>query len=372
MKKYYVIPGLVLAIGFLITAFILINKSSSESKQFREEKSKIAEILNFKDRLLSFRDWVFTEKAWQERKERFDHTMAQADSHLVSAKQYGEYLLYLCLGFFLVVVAIYARRRLFFGLTFSLTFVAMALLGEGVMNPIMEMSAYQEDLTLKFYVKTSEIPYFEEAVDYMSDVAEFMGDVNAKIEYIRLVPYIGDDTADAIQPIIIDGQAYLIEGQKYLTDNAENQVGIDKVFEGKTYYYYQNKGIMEVIKMLWNTDNKPVATAIGAFSVIVPTIKLLFTLFILLLGITKAKRLRKILSYISKWSMADVFVIGAFLAYLSFSNMSPGVTMDARVLFGLYYFGAYVILSIGLGFLLDASINERIKINKKEQKEISE
>ena len=59
--------------------------------------------------------------------------------------------------------------------------------------------------------------------------------------------------------------------------------------------------------------------------------------------------------------MADVFVVGAFLAFLSFSNMSPGVEMDSKVLFGLYYFGAYVVISILLGFLLDASIKEKLK-----------
>ena len=60
--------------------------------------------------------------------------------------------------------------------------------------------------------------------------------------------------------------------------------------------------------------------------------------------------------------MADVFVVSMFLAYLSFANMSPGVETDAKVLFGLYYFGAYVLISIILGVLLNKSIDEKIAI----------
>ena len=70
--------------------------------------------------------------------------------------------------------------------------------------------------------------------------------------------------------------------------------------------------------------------------------------------------------------MADVFVVGAFLAYLSFANMSPGVQMDANVLFGLYYFGGYVLVSILLGIMLDLTIKEKIKhIEKRKSEENS-
>jgi uncharacterized paraquat-inducible protein A len=118
---------------------------------------------------------------------------------------------------------------------------------------------------------------------------------------------------------------------------------------------------MDVITLLWKHDNKPVAFAIGTFSIVVPAIKLIATLLMLLFGVTKAKRFRKFLSYIAKFSMADVFVVSAFLAFLSFANMSAGVEMDAKVLFGLYYFMGYVILSIFLGMLLDRSIKSRIE-----------
>ena len=64
--------------------------------------------------------------------------------------------------------------------------------------------------------------------------------------------------------------------------------------------------------------------------------------------------------------MADVFVVGAFLSYLSFSNMSPGVDVEANIVFGLFFFLAYVVLSIFLGSILKKSIQEsnRIKQSK--------
>jgi uncharacterized paraquat-inducible protein A len=177
-----------------------------------------------------------------------------------------------------------------------------------------------------------------------------------------------DDVADSAQDIVGGWGQLVIDGKDYLVENQDAQVGIDKVFPGKTYFYYQNKGIMEVISMLWKSNNKPVAIAIGLFSVIIPLLKLISTLIILISRTTGAKMFRKILSFLAKWSMADVFVVSLFLAFLSFSNMSPGVTMDAKILFGMYYFFVYVLLSIALGLFLDLSIKERKKNLEKTEK----
>lgn len=364
MKKWHSLPGLIFALIFIITATFFIHRSYQASEKFRTEKSKVAEILNFNDRILSARDWLFTEKTWLEKKEQFETQVITSEAHLKEAKKNGEYLIYLSLCFFVVIVAFYARKRLFFGLTFATAFVSMALLGQGVFNPILEMSAFKEDITIKFYVEADEIPYYEEAVVFLEDVSEYIGMVNGTIELVKVIP-ASDGWVSDLQGIVSGYQEIIIQGEQYLVDNRDQKVGIDKVFPGRTYFYYQNKGIMEVIHLLWTTDNKPVAIAIGLFSVLVPCIKLFFSLFILLFGVKGAKRLRKFLYYIAKWSMADVFVVAAFLAYLSFSNMSPGVSMDAQILFGLYYFLGYVILSIPLGFLLDASIRERIKIEER-------
>lgn len=362
LKKWYSIPGLLLAGVFLIFAFMMVNKSVEASHEFKVEKNKIAEILNFKDRLLSFRDWVFSETAWEEKRVKYEATLQQADVHYQEAITYGHYLLIGCLIFFVAVIILYARKRIYFGITLGLATIGIALLGQGVFNPILEMSAFEEDMAFKVYVKPKDIPYYMEAIEKLRSTDDL---AKTAFDNIKLIPFLGDDIASATEDYtkgaVKTAGGIAGEVASFLEDHAEDEYGKDQIFKGKTYFYYQNKGIFDVIKLLWENNNKPVAAAIGTFSIIVPLIKLLFSIIILLFPITRAKTLRKVLSYISKWSMADVFVVGAFLAYLSFANMSPGVQMDANALFGLYYFGGYVLVSILLGIMLDLTIKEKIK-----------
>ncbi|XOV67494.1 MAG: paraquat-inducible protein A [Fluviicola sp.] len=358
MKKLYSLPGLILSILFLGIVSYFVVQSYEHSKKFREEKSKIADILNFNDRLLSARDWLFTEDAWKEKKAEFETVMGKADAHMANAKMQGLYVIYTSIAYLVIIMAIYFKRRKMYGLTMGLSFIGMGLIGIGVMNPILEMEAYKEGLTIKIFVKADDLPYYADATEFIGEVAEYVGYVNTSIELVRVIPG-SEDMVNSAQGIVNGYQQLIIDGQQYMIEHQDSHIGVDKVFPGKTYFYYQNKGIMEVITMLWKTDNKPVAISIGLFSVIIPLLKLLSTLVILVSSTTGAKRFRKVLSFLAKWSMADVFVVSLFLAFLSFSNMSPGVTMDAKILFGMYYFFAYVLLSIGLGFFLDLSIKER-------------
>jgi len=358
MKKLYSLPGIILSVIFISIVFYFVNESFHASQKFRDEKSKVVEILNFKDRLLSARSWIFTEEDWAERKAELEATIATADKHKEYAQKQGIYIVYISIAYLIIILGIYFKRRIFYGLTIGVSFVSLAMLGNGVMNPIMEMSAYQEDLTLKIYVEAEDIPYFEETAEFLKETAAFIGLSEPYIEVIRIIPE-SDDLVDGLQNIVGGYKQIFIDGSEYLIANKDAHIGVDKVFPGRTYYYYQNKGIMEVITLLWKTDNKPVAISIGLFSVIIPLLKLISTLIIVMSRTTRVKRFRKVLSFLAKWSMADVFVIACFLAYLSFTNMSPGVTMDATVLYGLYYFFTYVLLSISLGFILNASIRER-------------
>lgn len=352
MKKVNSLPGLLLGVVFIVGAYFLISKSSQASEAFKHEKNEIIKILNFNERLLSVRDWIFSEAAWQEKKELFDTAVQRSEEHYATALEYGYYLLYLSVAFLILIGLIYIKR-IYYGITLAVVFIGLAMLGEGIMNPILEMAAFKDDMTIKVYVKPKDIPYYEEMVAYIGEVSEYA-------EYFEYIPFVGEDMAEG-------SKEFMQESQTYLQDNTDGNIGFDKVFPGQTYFYYQNKGIFDVISLLWTSGNKVVAGAIGTFSVIIPCIKLFFTLFILLLPIHGMKKFRKVLSYISKWSMADVFVVGTFLSYLSFANMSPGVQMDAKVLFGLYYFGSYVILSITLGFFLDAAIREKIRFHDGEK-----
>ena len=65
--------------------------------------------------------------------------------------------------------------------------------------------------------------------------------------------------ANEVQAVTGGAQEYLTEGETFLKENRDNPIGFDKVFPGRTYFYYQNKGIMDVITLLWKHDNKPIS-----------------------------------------------------------------------------------------------------------------
>lgn len=345
------LSGILVGIIFICISAYFISISKTEGDQFKMHKQEVMEILNFNDRLFSFRDWVFSETAWEEKKALLDEAVGLADQHYELALTNGYYLIAVSLVFLVVLIIIY-MNRIYYGITVGLIFIGMALLGQGIFNPILEMAAFKEDLTIKVYVKPKDIPHFDDILSQLDEVA-------ALTEYISYIPIYGEDWAESAKNTVQDSK-------QYLSENSEEEFGFDKVFPGRTYFYYQNKGIFDVIHLLWASENKLVAGAIGIFSVIIPAIKLLFSLVILLLPGRKLKALQGFLSFIAKWSMADVFVVGAFLAYLSFSNMSPGVEMESKVLYGLYYFGGYVLISIFLGNFLKKALleKERFDMNK--------
>ena len=214
------------------------------------------------------------------------------------------------------------------------------------MNPALEISAFKEELTIKVQVDPNDFEAFRDMKEYIEDAVD---ELSGYTKYVRVIPIIGNSVADGVNDLIADGKEFMNKDENL-------EMKYDQVFPGRTYFYYQNKGIMDVIKLLWEHGNKPVAIAIGLFSVIVPMIKLLLSLIMLVAPVSRAKLLRKILAYISKWSMADVFVVGLFLAFLSFANMSTGVDMGSDILFGLYYFAGYVVISIFIGYSLDLSL----------------
>jgi len=65
-------------------------------------------------------------------------------------------------------------------------------------------------------------------------------------------------------------------------------------------------------------------------------------------------------SAISKWAMADVFVVGIFVAFLGANAMD---NTKATLLPGFYYFSGYVLLSALLAFLLEKLLKNTISNN---------
>jgi len=137
-------------------------------------------------------------------------------------------------------------------------------------------------------------------------------------------------------------------------------IKINTTFKGDLYFYYQSKSVLELISLLFEFKNYIVAISILLFSVAIPFAKLSVSVMALLYkDLIRNRVVYFIIHKIGKWSMADVFVAACFLAYLSFNNMSTGIQTQSRSLPGLYFFFAYVILSLVSAYLVNAALKRQ-------------
>ena len=93
-----------------------------------------------------------------------------------------------------------------------------------------------------------------------------------------------------------------------------------------------------------------VAVLIVTFSVVIPVFKLLLQLVTLAVRADGTRRgLGRITAAVSKWSMADVFVMALIVAWLAGSasgQMGDLLTMHARLEEGFWFFLAYCLFSV--------------------------
>lgn len=113
---------------------------------------------------------------------------------------------------------------------------------------------------------------------------------------------------------------------------------------GKTYFLDQSQSILQTIDTLYSSNNRFVAMLILLFSIVVPIVKGVVVASVLLVKQFGLKiKLFKLVHAIGKWSMADVFVVGVFMAFLS--SQSNGF-IEAELLSGFFYFSTYCLLSL--------------------------
>jgi uncharacterized paraquat-inducible protein A len=114
---------------------------------------------------------------------------------------------------------------------------------------------------------------------------------------------------------------------------------------------------MSLITTLLKQNNYIVGLTLLSFSIIIPVFKIISTMLICSFSyFKKNKTLILITKIIGKWSMADVFVAACFLSFLSFNNMTNQIETESNVLLGLYFFLAYVIISLISSSLLTWAI----------------
>lgn len=124
--------------------------------------------------------------------------------------------------------------------------------------------------------------------------------------------------------------------------------------------YNETQSILKTIRTLHENDSTLVAGLILLFSVIVPVLKALTLLAVLFVkNLKQSGPLYRFVGLIGKWSMADVFVVGVFLAFLATKNNEA---INATLEVGFYWFTAYCIISvIGIQVLDIKSILARNK-----------
>ena len=104
------------------------------------------------------------------------------------------------------------------------------------------------------------------------------------------------------------------------------------------------RSILNTVKDLHESGYDFVAGLILLFSVVVPVGKGILLLVVLAVRDSPAQmKIFKFVGAISKWSMADVFLVGIYIAYLSANANS---NLEASLGVGFYYFAAYCLVSI--------------------------
>lgn len=107
--------------------------------------------------------------------------------------------------------------------------------------------------------------------------------------------------------------------------------------------FRETQSITQSVRSLFESGNSVVASLILLFSILIPVVKALLVAVILFRPPSAARtRLYEFVRSISKWSMADVFVVGVFIAFLAARALDA---LDASAGSGLYYFAAYCLLS---------------------------
>lgn len=342
LSSYIMKTKNLLVVGILSSVFLFISFFYAENiieygESYKETMHDYVEVLDFNKRLLNSKEWLASgfnsDYEWDKKREASDVLLREAESKYRSAINESIKLIYLSIGFFLIVFILYLRGEYFRkAMAGCLMALSICYLYVGVFTPMLEISAFSEDLTIPIELDTELVSVpIAEGINYASELTK---------------EYTGLDFGKT------DALNYSL-----LKKNV--------VFKGRTYYFHQSKSIADLIGVLFKDKNYVVAWAILSFSVLLPVLKIIVTLLI-----TFVKPLRKNSSFlifvkiIGKWSMADVFVASSFLVFLSFNNMNVGVQNDSKVLFGLYFFLAYVVISITASIFVWFAIrrNNNIKL----------
>ncbi len=105
----------------------------------------------------------------------------------------------------------------------------------------------------------------------------------------------------------------------------------------------ETRSILETVGTLYDKQYVLVASLILFFSIVIPVLKGVLLAISYWLGPTLSGAIQRSINLISKWSMADVFVVGIFVAFLSAQATGH---FQAALHSGFYFFVAYCLSSL--------------------------
>ncbi|MCP4969893.1 MAG: paraquat-inducible protein A [Arcobacter sp.] len=108
---------------------------------------------------------------------------------------------------------------------------------------------------------------------------------------------------------------------------------------GYTIFKYDSKGILTTIEKLWLIEKYVLSSIVCIFSVVFPLLKIITQYIYLFFNIKQVNYI----DILSKWSMADVFIVSLLITNLS---LNADKFTNAQLQIGIYFFLSYVIISM--------------------------
>jgi Paraquat-inducible protein A len=185
----------------------------------------------------------------------------------------------------------------------------------------------------------------------------------AKVAPLMLEQGLGDDTIAVLKTMMNPSVVAFIEAtggdvRKIIVGKLGPQISASlQKSMSDVEVYEQTRSIVGSVRRLYEVGSPVPATLILLFSVIVPVGKGMLVAWAMFMR-NRARQLRTLafVEAIAKWSMADVFVVALFIAYLAAQASAtpttgpnaepPMIAFTAHFGAGFYWFAAYCLFSL--------------------------
>lgn len=172
---------------------------------------------------------------------------------------------------------------------------------------------------------------------------------------------LSDDAVAALRPMLNPVMLPLLDNMPgglrgALVGQLGSQVGRQLAEGPEIEVYHQTRSIVGSVRHLYRVGSSVAATLILLFSVIVPFTKASLVMWAVWHGdAPRRRRTLRLVELIAKWSMADVFAVALFIAYLAAraSQAPPGAGFAPQVVAftatfgpGFYWFATYCVVSL--------------------------